>query len=375
MKLSVSCPACGKKFGNIKPELAGKKAKCGCGNVIRLSPKPTPTSDDQDNLMSVDLLGDELLGDQLLGGELSNSNEVPEQKPLGPPSVISPIPKPAKRSRKRAKEPVPEVPIVKSERRKQRNPAASEGPVFAQTYDDLDSILEGSGDAAPIVARPIAPPQTTQPDEPEVSGSKKKSSTFSFLVALFSATLAFWYGLFLVVSRFSRIDQVFFRGFSQAYHSIFGATFENVEVPSGFESMFVGLGWLIWAMGLCLMVFGAAQFINAFYKTMTNTQIFKWSDGLVATFAVGAVFATVAMLLVQYSFQQDRHKYFDDYEKSALGEDGGHLENIVGLRAEMDAQQTDVRNWLLVGAVLSMTIFILSMARLLFKPPDVLESG
>ncbi len=74
MKLSTTCPGCGKQFRNIKPELAGKKVRCGCGTVLRVgqlestTPKKQELPPQPSNLLDVDLLGDEMLGDELLAG-------------------------------------------------------------------------------------------------------------------------------------------------------------------------------------------------------------------------------------------------------------------------------------------------------------------
>lgn len=214
MKLSVSCPSCGKNFHNIKPEMAGKKARCRCGTVVRLgsleSPQPKPTYQPPNrepiDLLDIDLLGDEMLGDQLLGDELikpdhpapeptgttegrqkptrqnpkpdksSSANaqrtkskparirrgpteNVPPEVDLDPPGQES-KPKPRTESitnspskSKSWDAPAPEVSITVSPSKSESNPK-SQRPFFDQTYGDLDEILAGAGDASPLMVRP-----------------------------------------------------------------------------------------------------------------------------------------------------------------------------------------------------------------------------
>jgi hypothetical protein len=65
--------------------MAGKKARCSCGTVVRLGSrqstqqvsKTKPRAQKPDDLLDVDLLGDEMLGDRLLGGDLSEPDPSP----------------------------------------------------------------------------------------------------------------------------------------------------------------------------------------------------------------------------------------------------------------------------------------------------------
>ena len=54
MTLSFACPHCGKTYRNVKQKLIGKKARCSCGNVIRIGKTVLP--EQKADLAKADLL-------------------------------------------------------------------------------------------------------------------------------------------------------------------------------------------------------------------------------------------------------------------------------------------------------------------------------
>ncbi len=359
--LNVSCPDCGKRFDNIRPELAGKKARCSCGRVIRLGGESSgsqiqnPT--DPERLMSVDLLGDELLGDQLLSGQGESDAK----------DAATPV-----KSQPRSKEDVPIVPVAKSrsQSRDQRLRRKSKKPQAVEAFSDLDSILEGVGDASPILARPQVNRERRQnegaeagPRATETPRHSIQRSIVGFVAALLSATLAFWFGVFAVISRFEVIDHVILGRLSTTLNSVYRASLGDAEVPARIQTMFVSLGWAFWGVMLLLILFGVAQFCSALFKVVAGRHLFSWCDGLTASLGVVALFLMVCMTFTHISFQRHHHKFFDDYEKSAVAE-GGHLENVTVIRGKFDRQQAEIRTDLILSAVISATVFGISMVRL-----------
>jgi len=382
LALSVSCPNCGKRFENIKPKHAGKKAKCSC-QTVRLAPKKAKASDSDsstafEELMEVDLLGDELLGDQFLGDLLLGLGENPDT------SVVAASARPDVEDRGEHRSDASVEPSQKSKSRNSRTenrapvkpakekliPAArSDEPIFDQSYSDLDSILEGGGNAAPIVARSPEPDRDDEAQSEEAVASKRSGSPIGFLTSLLSGTLAFWFGVFAVISKFAVIDQLMTSGFSQALHRLYAGDFGSLELRGVYETLFVILGWMFWVVATCLMILGLAQFLNSLYRLFTKRHFFRPIDGLTATFGALAMFLMVGWIFAQASLQRDQHKFLNDYERPAAVNDQ-ELEVVTLLRAEIDAQHRGIQNWLLVGALVPMSVFVLSMTRLLTLKPD-----
>ena len=392
MALSVSCPNCGKRFENIKPKHAGKKAKCGCGKIIRLGSKKDKVSDSDsssalDDLMEVDLLGDELLGDQLLGGSLLGQSSAATVAGTGAPSDIEDpgeLRKP-RRAQKKQEATTQSDQAAKTRKPKTRNrpqpkrakakpsppaqPAKPEEPIFNQSYSDLESILEGTGDAAPIVVPPPEEYRDKDDQSEEAVKSKRGGSPVGFLSALLSGTLAFWFGVFALISKFKVIDQFLTSGFSQALNRLYAGDFGSLELRPVYQTLFSVLGWVFWGVALCLMILGATQFLNSLYRLLTKRHFFRRIDGMTATFGALAMFLMVGWIFAQASLQRDQHKFLNEYERPATIIDK-ELEVVTLLRTEVDAQHRITQRWLLAGALIPMSVFVLSMTRLLTLKPD-----
>ena len=183
------------------------------------------------------------------------------------------------------------------------------------------------------------------------------------IAAIASSVLAFWFGVFAVVARFGVVEQPLIRGFTATLQAIYRADFGEYEVSESLQALSIGIGWLFWVVALLVMIFGAAQFLNAIYKLVSGKVFFRWCDGLTAAFAVTALFVVVALLFTQTTCHKAQQKFLDDYEAPVVAE-GEHLETVAALRAELDAEQNTARNWLFVGAAVPLTVFVFSSIRL-----------
>lgn len=414
MTLNVSCPNCGKKFERIKPSLIGKKAQCVCGQIIRLGKKqkrvsksslpdsrtPSQKNDDlmQVDLLGDDLLGDELLGDQLLGGDLEDPavvipDPIPDPKPHPkphpkpdpkPPKTVQEIQKSVrkpvqKKERTKAQVVTPVVQVDTVSRKKKRRSRNAQKPVFEETYNDLDAILNGAGDAAPIAPRAQRPSRkesshsSSVNEHDKIEASNGKGSSVGLIAAILSSVLAFWFGVFAIVPRFGVVDQPLIGGFTSTLHSIYHAEFGghgvealstgDYEVSESLQALMIGIGWLFWVVAILLMLFGAAQFLNAIYKMVSGQSFFRWCDGLTGATAVAALFVVVGLLFTQTTCHKAQQKFLDDYEAPVVAE-GEHLETVEALRAELKKDQNAARNWLFVGAAVPLSIFVFSSVRL-----------
>lgn len=421
LKPSVACQNCGRQFRNIKREFTGKKARCPCGAILYLETatksKQIPPADD---LLNVDLLGTDMLVDSpapqapsasVSSNELkkaktksqanerprkrtdsnqkkstskireSSKSQSPSRRGAQPESSAKPK-RPRKKSRKSitvdpkpkpGRISAPEVSVTLTPSRS--GSPTRQRPVFEQTYGDLDDILSSVGDASPIRVpntREDSLDTTSRQSESKAVSSGGRpavqldSSTAGFLAALVSATLAFWFGLFVVVSRFQSFDSFLLGGFYRHLSSVYSVSFGDGAVPTVFQVAFSLLGWLIWIVAVALTVFAIVQFVNAFTQLLTGRQPVSWADGLTGTLGVVAVFLMVGIVFCEVSFANHELRALDAYEQPFV-EEGERLANVARLREIIEDRNRSFVISMLIGAAIPMFVFSLSMVRLFTK--------
>jgi len=266
----------------------------------------------------------------------------------------------------RVKSVVPQVPLTVKVKDGSGKQAKTDKPLFDQTYGDLDEILESAGDASPLIIKNTPEPAVAEPPTESVRSRKGTASSFGFLAALSSATLAFWIGVFIVGSRFQVFEWILLGGFSRHLQSIYSSTFGESKVPSGYSVAFQSMGWILWTVALVMILFAVGQFVNSFIKLLTGRQPLAWMDGLVAASGVAIVFLLLAIVFSQSSFAKYEHRMLDSYEQPVVAE-GEHLENVTRLRLLVDDRDRSFTTTMLVACTVPMSIFVLSMVRLFTK--------
>jgi hypothetical protein len=330
MSLTFHCPKCGKQYSNIRQDLIGKKARCACGKVLRL--------------------GEQLQDEQSL-------------QPTTPPASSS-------------------------------DKADSFSPI-AHHYSDLDSILAGSvfeaepaGVTRPSTSAPIQPttqrpnhptasrqskvvrePTRIKPNVPPQSVPTKPSSTkttISFLAVVVSASLAFWFGLLIVVSRFTTVDQILLHPFSIAVGNLNAGRFGLDEMAPGLKIGFVICGWAIWTVAATMVLFAPLQLFNAVAQLFVRRQIFRLIDGLMATCGVLLVFLLVATLFLHASHMANLNRQLNQFDSpQAIAAGASERQNVQRIREQYQADSRSFMTVILAGGLVPLSIFSCSMLRLL----------
>ena len=219
------------------------------------------------------------------------------------PSAGHPSPSRQATAPARKKQPVPEVPVSINAR--PVTPGV-DVPLFKDTYSDLDSILEGDGDASPLMIRKPAEEQPVKKavgpeDKPYHVAREKKS--LGFYCALISGTVAFWFGIFVVAVRFYQFEVPLLSGWSEQMRAAAFSVFGLTEVPITMRNMFSMLSWGFWTVGLLLVFAGTIQVVNAFVQLLLRRPLVRWIDGVVAAIALVGVVFVIGMVINQASFQ------------------------------------------------------------------------
>lgn len=248
---------------------------------------------------------------------------------------------------------------------------------FDNLYGDLDAILDGVGDASPVMAsrRSISSGANEGEARPHDTAATKTSAktntaTIGFLAALGSATLGFWFGILILVVRFHEFNAIGLDQFSQSLQSAYLSAFGAADVPPIHATIFVTVGWVLWLMGFMLVVVSMVQIVNAFSELIFRKQFAGWADGVVATVGVVAVFLMVALVFTQTSFRRQLNNSLDDLERPAVVA-GEHLPHVEQFRQEYNEMNRRFTITILVGAAIPMSIFVLSLIRLFVQSPDL----
>ena len=348
MKLNVSCPECGKVFRNLKPELAGKKARCSCGKLVRLGAKKTSASESaaafdesEDNTLSSDQ------GLPTVASERSLSAE-----------------KKQKRRKKRRGRAI-EIPITVSV-----SSPGTEKPLFQDTYGDLDNILAGAGDSAPLkIPQPQVTPAAAKRKTTSPESRSEISSPIGVIAGLLSATLAIWFGTLIAISKFAPIDWPLIRSLSNSLQSLFHVSFGEAEVTTTFNAVFLLLGWTLWLSAFALIILGIGQFLNTSIQLLIKEPLLKRIDGLTGVCAITILLLIVTLIFTQITFSNVEYQRLESYNLPFATEEE-KLANVIQLQAAEGERSNSFTNGLLIGAAFPFLIFAFTMVRLFTKAPS-----
>ncbi len=390
MTLSFACPHCGKEYRNLKPKLIGKKAKCACGKVIRIG--------ESSGGVGTSGVGT-TAGSAILPGDAGFTDL---QKSLDPPSKAATSgsgekSEQSKNSKKQRRPKTRDVPTVDFEKK---------SSIIGYQYSDLDALLAGDKVAAPeqrpefseelkpvdfedaLEAIPTSDPSNRIPsnqavsvrssvheslglqspadDSAENSTNAKTSNTkpaLSLLAAICCSTLAFWFGLLIVMSRFKNIDQFLLRDFTEMIRDINAGRFGSEMMAAELQTGFGVVGWIIWSVALLMMVLSACQFANAILQLFYRRQVLGWVDGFMAAAGIVFIFLAVVTLFLHSSHMTNlKRKLNEQSNQGAVGE--SNPDNISLISDRYDERSKKFIMVMLVSSMVPMTIFVLSMIRL-----------
>lgn len=348
MKLTVSCPECGKVFRNLKPELAGKKARCSCGKLVRLGVKKPSTS------------GSVAAFDESRDNALSTDQGLPT---VAPERSLLGEKKQKRRKKQRAR--AIEIPITVSV-----SSPGTEKPLFQDTYGDLDNILAGAGDSAPLkIPRPQETPVAAKTETTSPESRSETSSSIGVIASLLSAALAIWFGTLVAISKFAPIDWPLIRNLSNSLQSLFHVSFGEAEVTTTFNAVFLLLGWTILLSAFSLIILGIGQFLNTFFQLLVKKPLLKRIDGLTGICAITILLLMVTLIFTQITFSNVEYQRLESYNLPfATAEE--KLANVIQLQAAEGERSNSFTNGLLAGAAFPFVIFAFTMVRLFTKAPS-----
>lgn len=309
--MEATCPSCQKKYLRVRPELIGKKAQCTCGHTFKLgdtSPASTPAAAGD----SVDL---------------------------------------------------------------------SSAAVFENSYSDLDQILSGRGSSAPLPARPTKPnseatatnllpgktlaPSTAQTNREAEStlGYGGTGMSVGFLVAMLSGSLAAWFSLFVLSSRFYVLEFQPLNLVSQTLHDSSLATFGDLLISPGIERSFVVLGWVIWIAAACLLALGVGQLINAFAKLFRRRSLLAGIDGITGLTAIVLLFMLLSTIFVHFSHMREINRDLVQKAGGQIDENTVLGRNFQELQATHSDHSRQFMTSMIVASSAPLFICLLSLSR------------
>lgn len=296
--MEATCPSCQKKYPPVRKELIGKRALCTCGHTFRLG------EDHQES-----------------------APNKPDSKQLTTSNA-------------------------------QDSVDLSSAAVFENSYSDLDDILSGHGSTAPLSATtppvpehlPVAAPAieakgaiTERNSSPKSPAKQRPESSdgygstgmsVGFIAAFLSGSLATWFSLLVLSSRFTVFQLQPLNRVSQTLHDMSHGTSGDLSLSVGLEHSFVLLSWAIWITAVCLIVLAVAQLVNAFAKLLRGRRLLPGVDGITGLTAVVLLFMLLSTLFIHFSHMRQLNR-------ELIQNAGGQLDETTVLgRNAQQIQQT-----------------------------------
>lgn len=256
-----------------------------------------------------------------------------------------------------------------------------------QHYSDLDQILASSGEpdlpvraAAEHHFRPtqFSPPpvaashhsrvNSTVRESTVVAGSSSIRLTISFLAVVASASMAFWFGSLVALSRFTKFDHFLLRGFTETLTNINTGQFGLEELAPGLKIGFVITGWAIWSMAVVMIVLAVLQFGSALIQLFIQQQPLRWVDGLMGACGVALLFLFVATLFFHATHSANLKRplrQFDSKETVLAGE--SEMQNVRRILDQYDSESQRFMIVMLAAGLAPLSVFGCSMVRLMTR--------
>jgi hypothetical protein len=321
MTLSFACPYCGKNYRNVKRKLIGKKARCSCGKVIRIGDSKLPVA--HQDFDQLDLQPD------VAEGKLASS--------------------------KSKKNPIPTVAVQ-----------VNKNLVVDDHYSDLDELLAGNGHEDAEFVGPLGGEIEVPAGliDPPVAARSSSISSLALLSAIASATIAFWFGLLVVMARFAEFDQILLTYFQQTFAGIISGSFGYEEVAPGFKLGFIVIGWSMWVIGLAMLVVAIGQLLNALIQLFLHRQLVRWADGLMATISIVFVFLVVGSLFLHASHMSGLNRELNKIVPVGTA-DEFVPPNVQRVREQYEQRNRTYLTVMLISGAIPLSVFAFSMVRLL----------
>lgn len=270
-----------------------------------------------------------------------------------------------KRSSRSRKKPVPTVDVQ-----------VNQELVVDDHYNDLDELLAANNyeDVSELVRVPdreIAIPAELVTKPPAVNSVTR--SSLALVAAIAAATIAFWFGLLVVMQRLTQFDNVLLSYFQQTYAGINSASFGDDEITSGLRLGFIVAGWTMWAAGLAMGLLAVGQLLNALVQLFIQRQLFRWADGLMATLSIVFVFLAVSCLFLHASHMTNLNRELNKVVPAATANEFVPA-NVQRIRDQYNKRNRAFTIVMLVSAAIPMTIFTFSMTRLFATAGDTSRS-
>ena len=332
MPVAFVCPHCGKRYANVKRRLMGRRARCGCGKIIRIA------------------------GESL--GSEANQPDVIESS----------------------------ASVARDANVETASSADLSQSIVDEHYSDLDQILArpvlpSDAPASEGLAVPGSPRdfgwQTSAKTESELRKERSRGSFSSttglaigFMGLMLSASLAIWFGLLLVVTRFRPVDLWWLRSFNDMLQGVFRGQFGSAPLTQSLEWSFVLAGWCLWLLALSMIGLGALQLVNAIALSFWLRSFWSLSDGALATVSILFVFVGVCTLFLHTSHTAQRRRELNQYDSPAAVLSGETtLENVQRLRTEVYQESRRFLVTMLATNMVPLCVFGGSMMHMLLSRP------
>lgn len=234
--------------------------------------------------------------------------------------------KPSDKPRSRSDRPsgsnsgVAESPPVRSKKKSGKKRAGKDAvdrPVIADSFGDVDDILNGGVDGSPVRAKPkpIAQPPVVAASSPNSKAPNSKANatrsgaapeiatgpSVSGFISIFGGAAGVCFGAIALATKQLPFSDSVLSWLGEPMHGMYQAAYGQGQVEGMFRALFLSLGWTMILVALVSIVAGLCLAARGLLKVVANSNQFGWSRAFAAIVGVTGLFLVVSILLTQYS--------------------------------------------------------------------------
>lgn len=283
-----------------------------------------------------------------------------------------------------------QVPAPKKEKLRSPQPVSTK-PLMADSFADVDDILNGGVDASPLnPRRESAPPEHSvsnasgevrspnahlrpsiksvhQDQTPSAIGqdAKSESPQFTSFLSLIGGGAGIFFSVLALATRQIPFADSPLEWLGEPMFGMYQAAYGSGAIEGIYKSLFLGLGWMLLVVAIATLITSFFLALRGMIRMVFGKGILGWSRGFSALLGVVGLFTLMAILLTQFAHH--------DYLQAELNRiDGGavgliqDLENVKLIREQYEMESQRFRFAIYFLASLPGTLFLAATINLFF---------
>lgn len=265
-----------------------------------------------------------------------------------------------------------------SSSRSSRAATTSDQPVVADSFADMDAILNGGVDLQPIRPKPaehpapVAAPASPAQPAPAVSATPDQptpSTSMASLASVVGGGAGILFGTIALAAKQLPLTETPIGWLSSPLHGMYQASFESGPVEGSYQTAFVALGWALVVFAVVSLIVGLAYLGRGLVALISGQFYLSWSRAAAATVGGASLFLVLGITLTQYA-HHDHLQLKLDQVQGDVGPIGlvQDLDNVRLIRQQYVAEKQKFSLAMTALVTLPLTMFVAALLNLFCDP-------